>query len=223
MNLEKITLTLAAILLLPISTPAKSDNIVIPQNFPDKYTKEYILDVMPLYKSVSKEPVIMAALDMLIGTTGEFSRNAILGNNLSQRPMKVEFKNLSEIDSKYANFDALGWKKGKQLYIYINAKHKDAPPGAIAALLSHEALHQDEYNSVAEETYAWTMEAAVWCEILRIYPKSDENLSSLVKRENNLKRMFEKGNYSDKYIKKEIRVNPGYKNLPQTSPGFEDI
>ena len=223
MNLKKITLTLAILTIMPLGAQAKSNNIVIPKNFPDKYTKEYILDVTPLYKSVSKEPVIMAALDMLIGTTGEFSRNAILGNNLSQKPIKVEFKNLSEINSKYANFDALGWKKGKQLYIYINAKHKDAPPGAIAALLSHEALHQDEYNSVAEETYAWTMEAAVWCEILRIYPESDENLSSLVKRENNLKKMFEKGNYSDKYIKKEIRVNPGYKNLPQTSPGFEDI
>lgn len=209
--------------MMPLSAIAKSKDIVIPQNFPAKYTKEYILEVTPLYKSVSKEPVVMAALDMMIGTTGEFSRNAILGNNLSQKPVKVEFKNLSEIDSKYANFDALGWKKGRQLYIYINAKHKDAPPGALAALLSHEALHQDEYNSIAEETYAWTMEAAVWCEILRIYPESNENLSALVNRENNLKKMFEKGNYSDKYIKKEIRANSGYKNLPQTSPGFEDI
>jgi hypothetical protein len=165
----------------------------------------------------------MVALDMLVGTNGEFSRNAIMGNNLSNRPMKVEFKNLSEINEKYANFDALGWKKGKQLTIYSNAKHKDAPPGAIAALLSHEALHQDEYNSIAEETYAWTMEAAVWCEILRMYPESHENLSPLVNREDNLKKMFEKGNYSDKYIKKEVRQNPGYKGLPQTSPGFESL
>ena len=208
---------------MPLSVNAKSDDIIIPANFPDKYDKEYVKSIMPVYKSVSKEPVVMVALDMLIGTNGEFSRNAILGNNLSQRPMKVEFKNLSEIKEEYKNFDALGWKKGKNLFIYINAKHKDTPPGALAALLSHEALHQDEYNSVAEETYAWTMEAAVWSEILRIYPESDENLDSLVKRENNLKKMFEKGNYSSKHIQKEIRVNPGYKNLPQTSPGFETL
>ena len=161
---------------------------------------------------------------MLKGTNGEFSRNAILGNNLSGKPVKIEFKDLGTINPDYAKFDAVGWKKNKQLYIYINPRHKDAPPGALAALLSHEALHQDEYNSLAEETYAWTMEASVWCEILRIYPESaDDKLSPLVNRENNLKKMFEKGNYSDKYIKKEVRGNKGYKGLPQTSPGFESL
>ena len=143
---------------------------------------------MPVYKSVSKEPVVMVALDMLKSTSGDYSRNAILGNNLSQRPMKVEFKNLSEINMDYATFDALGWKKGKNLFIYINAKHKDAPPQAIAALLSHEALHQDETNSIAEEIYAWTMEAVVWSEILRSYPNCADDIHPLVKRENNLKK-----------------------------------
>lgn len=99
---------------------------------------------------------------MLKGTNGEFSRKAILGNNLTGEPIKVEFKDLGEIGKEYSGFDALGWKKGNKLYIFINQKHKTAPPGALAALLSHEALHQDEYNSLAEETYAWTMEASVW-------------------------------------------------------------
>ena len=36
-------------------------------------------------------------------------------------------------------------------YIYINPKHEAAPPAALAALLAHEALHQDEYNSLSEE------------------------------------------------------------------------
>ena len=224
MNFKKLFITFAIFQLIsPLTVFAKNDNIVIPKNFPSKYDAMFLESIKPLYKSVSKEPVVMVALDMLKGTNGEFSRNAIMGNNLSNRPMKVQFKNLSEINEKYANFDALGWKKGKQLTIYVNAKHKDAPPGAIAALLSHEALHQDEYNSIAEETYAWTMEASVWCEILRMYPESEENLSPLVNREDNLKKMFEKGNYSDKYIKKEVRQNPGYRGLPQTSPGFENL
>lgn len=224
MNMKKILLTLTVVIALPLNAYAKKNDIVIPENFPKKYDKEFVTDILPVYKSVSKEPVVIVALDMLKGTNGEFSRNAILGNNLSQRPMKVEFKNLSEIKEDYANFDALGWKKGKELTIYVNAKHKTAPPGALAALLSHEALHQDEYNSIAEETYAWTMEASVWCDILRIYPESaDDKLSPLVNRENNLKKMFEKGSYSDKYIKKEVRGNKGYKGLPQTSPGFENL
>ena len=223
MKLRMFLLSLMFMTLMPANAFEIDKSMNIPQNFPPKYNKEYMSAIKPVYKSVSKEPVVIAALDMLVGTNGEFSRNAILGNNLSQKPMKVEFKNLSEINPDYANFDALGWKRGRSLYIYVNAKHKDTPPGALAALLSHEALHQDEFNSIAEETYAWTMEAAVWCEILNMYPESDENLSPLVKRENNLKRMFEKGNYSNKYIRKEILANPGYKKLPQTSPGFEDI
>ena len=208
---------------MPAYSKGKLDDYTIPANFPKKYTKEYIEGIIPVYKSTGKDPLIYVALDMLKGTNGEFSRNAILGNNLSQRAVKIEFKDLAEINPEYKSFDALGWKKGKNLFIYINPRHKDAPPGAIAALLSHEALHQDEYNSLAEETYAWTMEAAVWCEILRIYPESDENLHPLVTRENTLKKLFEKGNYSNKYIKKTVHSNKGYRNLPATSPGFEDL
>ena len=202
---------------------SKKEEIIIPKNFPAKYTAEYVERITPEYKEIGKDFIFYVALDMLKGTNGEFSRKAILGNNLSQKPVKIEFKDLGLINPAYAAFDALGWKKGKNLYIYINPRHKDAPPGAIAALLAHEALHQDEYNSLAEETYAWTMEAAVWCEILNSYPESDENLHPLVIRENTLKKLFEKGNYTNKYIKKTVQANEGYKNLPSTSPGFEDL
>jgi len=204
---------------------AKQDPLdnVVPKNYPAKYTGAYIKQITPMYKSTGEEKVIYVALDMLKGTNGEYSRNAILGNNLSQRPVKIEFKDLGSINPAYASFDALGWKKGKQLYVFINPRHKDAPPGALAALLSHEAIHQDEYNSLAEETYAWTMEAAVWCEIVDMYPVSDDNLHPLVNRENTLKKLFERGNYTNKYIKKTVFSNEGYRNLPSTSPGFEDL
>ena len=202
----------------------KKSDIVVPQNFPKKYTAEYIEQITPEYKEVGKDFVFYVALDMLKGTNGDFSRRAILGNNLSQRPVKISFKDLGTINQDYASFDALGWKKGKNLYIFINPRHQDAPPGALAALLAHEALHQDEYNSLAEETYAWTMEASVWCEILNAYPESgNDNMHPLVRRENTLKKLFEKGNYTNKYIKKTVLSNRGYKNLPATSPGFEDL
>jgi hypothetical protein len=194
-----------------------------PKGYPAKYTEVYIKEITPIYKATGKEKVIYVALDMLRDTNGEFSRTALLGNNLSQRPVKIEFRNLGEINPAYAGFDALGWKKGKQLYVFINPRHKDATPGALAALLSHEALHQDEFNSLAEETYAWTMEAAVWTEIVRIYPESNDENHPLVNRENTLKKLFERGDYTNKYIKKTVHSNDGYKNLPATSPGFEDL
>lgn len=196
---------------------------IVPKQYPDKYTPLYIKQIAPSYKKVGSDEIFYVALDMLKDTTGMFSRNAILGNNLSQKPVRIEFKNLGEINPEYATFDALGWKKGKKLYIYISNRHKDAPAGSIAALLSHEALHQDEFNSLAEETYAWTMEAVVWDEILKLYPKSNDTSSALVRRENTLKKLLEKGNYTNKYIKKSVMQNPGYKGLPSYSPGFEDL
>lgn len=225
-NLSKILcVTLLLIGIQVPSYPAKKNEelIQMPKTYPAKYSERYIKQITPMYKSTGKDEIIYVALDMLKNTNGEFSRNAILGNNLSGKPVKIEFRDLGVINSEFKDFDALGWKKGKQLYIYINPRHKDAPPGAIAALLSHEALHQDEYNSLAEETYAWTMEASVWCEIIKMYPESNDELHPLVKRENTLKLLFERGNYSNKYIKKSVMSNKGYANLPSTSPGFEDL
>ena len=187
---------------------------------PDKYTPEYLEVLAKEYKDVSKDEIIYVALDMMKGTTADFSRKAILGYNKSQYPIKISFKNLSEINESYASFDAVGWKKRKKLYIFINPKHENAPPAALAALLAHEALHQDEYNSLSEETYAWTMEAVVWTEMLKRYPEANDLESSLVARENVLKQLYEKGNCTNKYIKKTVYSNPGYKNLPLTSPGY---
>lgn len=196
----------------------------VPSNvkLPAKYTQEYIDSISEEYKDISNEQIFHVALDMLKDTSGEFSRKALLGYNVTQRPVKVMFKDLSEINEAYSSFDAIGWKKKGRLYVYINPKHEYAPPGALAALLAHEALHQDEYNSLSEETYAWTMEAVVWCEILKMFPESNNLESALVTRENILKQLLEKGNNTNKYIKKTVYANEGYKNLPLTSPGFKN-
>ncbi len=218
-----ILISLIAIMSQGFANAAKTPETTVPHQYPAKYTPEYIEQITPTYKDVGKEEVFYVALDMLKGTEGMFSRNAILGNNLSQRVMRIEFRDLGQINQNYATFDALGWKRGKNLYIYINNKHRNAPAGAIAALLSHEALHQDEYNSLAEETYAWTMEAVVWNEILKNYPESNQEENDLVRRENTLKKLLEKGDYTNKYIKKAVLNNSGYKNLPSYSPGFNDL
>ena len=225
-NLNKmicVTMLVVAFQLPAFSAKKTQELIEMPKTYPAKYSAQYVKQITPMYKDVGKDEIIYVALDMLRGTNGEFSRNAILGKNLSGKPVKIEFRDLGAINSEYAEFDALGWKKKNQLYIYINPRHKDAPPGALAALVSHEALHQDEYNSLAEETYAWTMEASVWYEIVKLYPESNDQLHPLVNRENQLKQLFERGNYSNKYIKKSVMSNKGYANLPSTSPGFEDL
>lgn len=219
----KILSTAVIFAIMQIGAIAAQPDMTVPHQYPAKYTPEYIKQITPGYKDVGNDEVFYVALDMLKDTEGMFSRNAILGNNLSQRPVKIEFRNLGDINKDYATFDALGWKKGKKLYIYINLKHQNAPAGAIAALLAHEALHQDEYNSLAEETYAWTMEAVVWNDIVKLYPESNQEEHALVKRENTLKKLLEKGNYTNRYIKKAVLQNEGYKNLPSYSPGFDNL
>ena len=192
-------------------------------NYPPKYDDIYLEQLKKEYRKISSDEVILVALDMMKNTTADFSRRALIGYNLTDKPVKVQFKDSSQIKEDYQNFDALGWKKKNQLYIFINPRHADAPPAALAALLAHEALHQDEYNSLAEETYAWTMEAVVWNDILKTYPESNQESNALVVRENTLKKLLEKGDYTNKYIKKAVLTNSGYKNLPSYSPGFNDL
>lgn len=223
-NLIKNILILSSALIITANgaVAAKTPELTVPNQYPKKYTPEYIKQITPVYEDVGKDEVFYVALDMLKDTEGMFSRNAILGNNLSGKPVKIEFRDLGKINQDYSTYDAVGWKKGKKLYIYISNRHKDAPAGALAALLAHEALHQDEFNSLAEETYAWTMEAFVWDDILRLYPESNKE-HPLVERENKLKKLLEKGEYTDKYIKKAVLQNSGYKNLPSYSPGFDRL
>lgn len=188
-------------------------------NKPEFDTDEYAKK----YKKVTKDGAVMQAMELMEKLNiAKYSYNALMGNNLTEKPFKIEFKNIAEIRQEYASFDALGWKKKNRLYIYINEKHRNAPPEALAALLSHEAIHQDEFASLNEETYAWTLEAAVWMKLAEKNPSVEKSASSLVSRENMLKKLFIKGDYSSKYIKKAVYTNPGYKNLPTRSPGFED-
>ena len=179
-------------------------------------------ELMKTYKKCTKDYNVIEALELLKQTTGEYSRKAILGENLTQKPVKIEFRNLSEINPAYANFDALGWKKSNKLYIYINKKHQDTPKEALAALLAHEAIHQDELNSLNEETYAWTLEAAVWTQLSEEKPELQKISHPLVERERVIKKLFEKGNYTSAYIRKFVISNKGYQNLPERSPGFEE-
>jgi len=176
------------------------------------------------YSKVTDNPKIIAALNLMYGTAGEWSREAILGNNISNKPIKVLFKDLSTISPAYADFDALGWKESKhQLVIFINLKHRNAPPEALACLLSHEAIHQDEKSSITEETFGWTFEATEWLQLKDKEPElsnPDLNIYPLVQRMNKLEKMYEQGNYTDKYIRQAVAINPGYKDLPETSPGF---
>lgn len=92
------------------------------------------------YKKNTSDYNVIEALELLKDTTGEYSRKAILGENLTQKPVKIEFRDLAAINPAYANFDALGWKKNKNS-IFISIKNIRMPP---KKLLRH-SWHMRQY------------------------------------------------------------------------------
>lgn len=199
---------------------AINNNVAQFSLYPSKYSEQRITQIMDEYKNVSNDSSICVALDLLKGTNGDYSRRVIIGENPTNKPIKIAFKNLSSINPALENVNALGMRKGSQIYIYINYQHKDAPVIAIAAILAHEALHQDKFNSLSEETYAWTTEAIVWGELVEQYPQYNNNLHPLTSREKTLALLYKKGGETSKYIKQIVYSSPSYQNLPEASPGF---
>jgi hypothetical protein len=175
------------------------------------------------YASVTDDAIIIKALDLLKDTTGEWSRQAILGSNLSGKPVKISFKDLKASSDKHRDYDSLGWIANKQFYIFVDSKNKKAPPEALACLLAHEAIHQDIFNSIKEETYGGGYEADIWIQLKARNPelnKLDEKTTPLIKRLNELEESFRKGDYTTTEIRLLVEKNNIYQTLPLTSYGF---
>ena len=81
-----------------------------------EYLKDLAYAGLKKYKKVTQDANLIKAIEILENTTGKYSKDAILGKNLTNRPIAIEFMNLASINPMYMNFDALGWKKKKNLY-----------------------------------------------------------------------------------------------------------
>ena len=70
--------------------------------------EERMKELRKEYKGVTKDVRVINALELMKGTLGEFSRNAIIGKNLTEKPIGIEFTDLSNFGPAYRSFDALG-------------------------------------------------------------------------------------------------------------------
>lgn len=176
-----------------------------------------------LINKISKDPKIIEAIGLMKYSPAKESYNIILGQNPTKKPIKICYKNLSEINFQYASYDALGWLRLNQLYIYINNRHKNAPPEALCALIAGRAINQDPYDSKNEEAYIGTLEAVTWDYFLKKNPTLAHSNASLVTiRETKLNQLFNKSNNDISNLEKTIRANPSYMHLKNESPGFSD-
>lgn len=174
------------------------------------------------YSAITNDSKIQQTLDLLSNHSDDTREtlNIIKGNNLTQKPIRIMFFNLSRMNVAYAKYDALTCKhKSGTLYIFINTIHRNAPIEALACLLSHETLHQDDESSYQEEVQAWTMEAKTWISLKNAGIKVD-NSNALVKRLNTIEKMYVSANHLPTLISQEVHTNAGYRGLAEYSPGF---
>lgn len=160
----------------------------------------------------TRDEGIMQAFHLMKGGRGEASLQRIVS-----KPMRVIFKDMRTLHKSLKNYDALSWisSHGEQV-IFINDKHRNAPPEALAAMIAHEALHDDEFNSLTEEVASWRHEAEVWIELKARNPQLAQSDHPLVVRLNTIESHY-KNNTLDGFV----RGLAGYQGLPETSPGFD--
>jgi hypothetical protein len=140
-------------------------------------------------------------------------------DDILSRQVRIVYKDMKLVGKQFRNDDALSWlmEDGSQL-IFINQKHQYAPPQALAAIISHEIMHNDEQNSLSEEIHGWQRELKTWKEVSAMYPELKTipvGSIPLVDRLNALA-VLEKQNK----LTSTIREHPAYQGLPEHSRGF---
>lgn len=141
-----------------------------------------------------------------------FDKNiAILqGDNYTQKPVSIIFKNLADVDFAYAKFYAITATDDKgDLYILLNDNLRNSDTKALACLILHESNHckKNIADSVSEELMAHTQEFMLYERILddneNLQYKTDDRL---VVRLNKLKKIY------DDAVKAYITNNSSYVN-----------
>lgn len=183
---------------------------------------------------ISREPAIVLALQLLAQTS-----HAPVVDKLVNSQVHILFQDLSLLG--HPNDDAMSIvnRMNGQQYTYIAQKHISAPPEALAAIIVHESMHDDDQNSIAEEVAAWTEEARTWEEMTINYPeltKIQAGTYPLVDRLNALVLTLqqstepattqtpptdpEQNRTLNNALETLIRSNPAYQGLPEHSPGY---
>lgn len=162
------------------------------------------------FSNITSSNKISQALNSLeqVGENGVIS--TIQGQNLTQKPIRVMFRDLS-IYGQY-NCEAVTMKTNSgSLVIFINNRHMGASPEALASLIAHESVHQAQTNTLSEEVQAWTTEARTW----QKFNQQDATLSldetKLTKRLNYISNLYSQNGSNS--LQKIIASNPVYASL----------
>lgn len=147
-------------------------------------------------KELSTDQQKIDSAIQIIGQYGFKKNIAILqGNNYSHMPVKIIFKDLSELDFTYAKHYAISATDNNgDLYILINNLLKNSDVRVLACLILHESNHckENKPDSVVEEILSHEQEIFLYMSLLN----EDATLKDLINdklvvRENRLKKLFD--------------------------------
>jgi len=193
----------------PLPSEYKRDSV------PVEFTFEYNIES----SEQNMDDVIEKAVLLLKNCNFSEPYSVISGNNPTKKKIIIEFKNLKEINDKYGDFDAIGWKKDKRLYIFINQKHKNSSPEALAALIAGRSINIDEFDSINEEIYAWLIEGYIWKALSKNSIQKDDDLA---KREDTIVNLIDSDTYKGLTLIEFIERNKGYTGFPKESKGYKN-
>jgi hypothetical protein len=132
------------------------------------------------------------------------------GDNYTNKPVKIIFKDLSEVNFSYAKFYAItATTDNGDLYILINNDLRNSDPKALACLILHESTHANKNipDSVGEETLAHQKETMLYIQLLDEDESLQQNTNDrLIVRLNRLKSIY------DDSVKAYIGNNTSYVN-----------
>jgi len=176
------------------------------------------------YKDITSNPVLVNTLNTLKNHNALTNKtlNTILGDNISKKPMIIMFYDFAAMGGSYEKMDAVACKKrgSDRIYILINNIHENAPVEALASLLTHETIHQDDISSIEEETTGWTNEAKTWLSYKETNKKLNNTNCLLTTRLNTLAEMYKTADNSSEKIEKTVSSIEGYSLLAKYSPGY---
>ena len=153
--------------------------------------------------AITDEEIITSAVSVLNVYGYQKNIDILNGNNYTNRKVRIEFKDLSELDYSYRNFFAITANDDcGNLYILINKNLRNSDEKALACLILHESIHckNNLKDSFEEEIFAHSQEVILYNKILQddkgIGHKTED---ILIKRLNKLKSLYE-NNSLNSYI-----------------------
>lgn len=143
----------------------------------------------------SDEQKINSAIEILKSYGYNESITIIEGGNYTKKPVRIIFKDLSELNFSYAKHYAITANDSNgDLYILINKDLKYSSVKALACLILHEVNHckYNKPDSLSEEIFAHTQETMLYMRLLA----DDETLQNkendrLITRLNKLKKIYD--------------------------------